>query len=68
MHARYGVWCEEHQSKSKNNRELINCMNAVEELVDTGRMEGVELFFLTDNHVVEAVYYWRNSSEKEILI
>ena len=29
-------------------------------------MEGVEIFFLNDNSVVEAVYYWGNYSNKEI--
>ena len=29
-------------------------------------MDGVELFFLTDNYVVEVVYYWGNSSENNI--
>ena len=38
----------------------------MEEEVEAGRMEGVELFFLTDNSVTEAVYYWGNSSYKEI--
>ena len=24
VHTRHGVWCEEHQTTSSNNRELIN--------------------------------------------
>ena len=59
VHARHGVWCEEHQSKYSNNRELRN-------LVEAGRIEGVELFFLTNNSVAETVYYWGNYSNKEI--
>ena len=31
VHARHGVWCEEHQSKSSNNRELMNMVEVVEE-------------------------------------
>ena len=61
MHAVYGVWCEERQSKSSNNRELINLME-----VEACRMEGMELFFLTDNSVAEAVYYWVNCSDKDV--
>ena len=30
------------------------------------RMEGVELLFLTDNFVAEAMYYRGNSSDKDI--
>ena len=52
VHTRHGVWCEEHHSKSSNNRELRNLMEVVDEEVEDGRMEGVELFFLTDNSVV----------------
>ena len=38
----------------------------MEEDVETGRMEGVELLFLTNNSVVEAVYYQGNSIDKDI--
>ena len=37
-----------------------------EEEVEYRRIEGAELFFLTDNPVAEAVYYWGNSSGKDI--
>ena len=51
VHARYGVGCEEHQSKYSNTRELGNMVEVVEEEVEDDRMEGVELFFLTENYV-----------------
>ena len=38
----------------------------VEEEVEDRSMEEVELFFLTNNSVSEAVYYQVNSSNKEI--
>ena len=41
-------------------------VEVTEEEVDAGRMEGVELFFLIDNYVAEAVYYRGNSSNKDI--
>ena len=41
-------------------------VEVVEKEVEACRMEGVELFFLTDNSVTEAVYYWGNSRDKEI--
>ena len=34
--------------------------------MESGSMEEVELFFLTENSVVEAVYYWGKSSNKDI--
>ena len=40
-------------------------VEVVEEEVGSGCMEWVELFFLTDNSVVEAVYCWVKSSDKE---
>ena len=66
LHARHDVWCEEYKSKSSNNRELRNLVEVVEEEVEDGRMEGVEVFFLTDKSVGEAVYYRGNSSDKEM--
>ena len=38
----------------------------MEEEVEDGRMEGVELLFLTDNFVVEAMYYRQKSRDKDI--
>ena len=29
VHTRHGVWCEEHHSKSSNNRELRNLVEVV---------------------------------------
>ena len=40
-------------------------MEAIEEEVEARSMEGVEIFFLTDNSVDKAVYYWENSRDKE---
>ena len=34
--------------------------------MESSRMEGLELLFLTDKYVAEAVYYWGNYSNKEI--
>ena len=46
--------------------ELRNLVEVVEEEVEAGRMEGVELLFLTKKSVVEAVYYQGKSSNKDI--
>ena len=41
-------------------------MEVVEEEMAAVRMEGVELLFLTENSLEEAVYYWVNSRNKDI--
>ena len=41
-------------------------VEVVQEGVEAGRMEGLELLFLTNNSVADAMYYWVNSSNKEI--
>ena len=41
-------------------------MEMVEEEVEAGRMEGAELFFLTNNAMAEDVYYRGKSSDKDI--
>ena len=41
-------------------------MEVVEEEVEAGRVEGVELFFITNNSVAEAVYYRVKSRDKDI--
>ena len=38
VHDRHGFWFEEHQSKSRNNRELINMVELVEEEGESGMM------------------------------
>ena len=57
VHARHGFWCEEHQSNSSKNRELRSMVKVVEEEVEAGRMEGVELLFMTDQSVTEQLVY-----------
>ena len=41
-------------------------MEVVEEEVNSGRIEGVELFFLTKHSMVGDVYYWGNSGNNEL--
>ena len=45
---------------------MRNLVEVVEEKVEAGSMEGVDIFFLTRNSVVEAMYYQGNSSNKDI--
>ena len=39
-------------------------VEVVEEEAEAGIMEGVEIFFLTDKYVVEAMYYWGNPATR----
>ena len=48
MHARHKVWCEEHNQKYSNHGDLRNLVEVVEEEVEAGRVEGLDIFFLTD--------------------
>ena len=66
VHDRHGVWCKENQHKYNNNRELRNMVGEVEEEVDYGSMDGIELLSLTENSVEKAIYYRGNSCNKEI--
>ena len=66
VHAIHGVWFEDHQLKYSISRELINLVEALEEEVKARRMKLLEILFMTDNSVAEAVYYWENSSDKNI--
>ena len=66
MHARHKVWCEEHNQKYSNHGDLRNLVEVVEEEVEAGRVEGLDIFFLTDKYVAEAMYYRVNSSDKDI--
>ena len=45
---------------------MRNLVEVVEEKVEARSMEGVDIFFLTRNYVVEAMYYQGNSSNKDI--
>ena len=48
------------------HRGLKNLVEVVEEDIEAGRIDGVELFFLTEKSVADAVYYQGNSSDKDI--
>ena len=41
-------------------------MKLVEKEVEAGRMEGVKILFITGRYMAETVYYWRDSSNKDI--
>ena len=50
----YEVWCEENQHKFSNNQELRNMVQVVNQDMESRRVDGVELFFLTDHSVADA--------------
>ena len=59
---RVGVWNKEGTDTSSNYRELRNCVETLEVMGMSGKLEGVELFFFTDNSVSESVSYRGNST------
>ena len=42
-------------------------MEMMEEELEVGTMEGLELFFMTDNYVAEAVYYQGNPATRRFI-
>ena len=59
---RVGVWNDEGKGTSSNYRELRNLTESLEDMGDRGNLEGVELFFFTDNSVSESVAFKANST------
>ena len=53
----HGFWRKEHKFKLSNNWELKNLVEVVEEEVNVGRMDVVDIFFLTYNGFYGTVSY-----------
>ena len=57
-----GVWNKEGTDTSSNYCDFRNCVETLEVMGMSGKLEGVELFFFTDNSVSESVSYRGNST------
>ena len=64
---RHGLWGRDMNNRSSNYRELRNLVEAIEEGVSDGSLEGCELFLFTDNTVAEAAFYKGNTSSSKVL-
>ena len=59
---RYGQWTTAVSEASSNYRELSNLLDTVEKYHQEGKLEGAEIFLLTDNLVAENAFYKGTSS------
>jgi hypothetical protein len=66
IHFRYGHWCDAVSEASSNYRELLNLVESLEAQVESGRVQGAEVFLFTDNSTAEAVFFKGNSSSRPL--
>jgi hypothetical protein len=66
IHYRYGHWCDAVSEASSNYRELLNLVESLEAQVESGRVQGAEVFLFTDNSTAEAVFFKGNSSSRSL--
>ena len=57
----HGDWGPADRKKPSNTKEYRNLVNAVEDALKRGLMEGCEVFMFTYNMVTEGAYYKGNS-------
>lgn len=63
---RFGLWGKDMDNASSNLREATNDVQSLETMGQQGLLDGVEVFFFTDNSTAEAVFY-KGSSKNELL-
>ena len=61
---RWGVWSYSSSKESSNYRELSNLVDTLLEMSLKGVLNGVEVFFFTDNATAEAAFFNGTSSSK----
>lgn len=67
IHAEFGQWSRELESKHSNYKELKNLVIAVENAYAKGLLVDCELFLFTDNFVAECGYYNGGSNRSKDL-
>lgn len=63
---RVGVWGSDMDDSSSNFRELKNVVESIEKEARDNGLNGVELFFFTDNSTSERSFYKGSSSSREL--
>ena len=66
VHWKGGQWIRSISEETSNYRELRNLVDALEEAVTSGVIDGSELFMFTDNSVAERAYF-RGTSQSRLL-
>ena len=64
VHWKGGQWIGSISEETSNYRELRNLVDALEEAVPSGVIDGPELFMFTDNSVAERAYFRGTSSSR----
>ena len=60
----HGTWNKDGKDKSSNFRELANLVLRLEKDAEEGKLDGVEMFFFTDNSTTESAFPNGTSSSK----
>lgn len=63
---RFGVWGSDEQTESSNFRELNNLVEALEIRLSSNKLNGWEIFLLTDNSTAEAAFHKGSSSSRKL--
>ena len=63
---RFGTWGKDKDDESSNLRELANLADSLAAMAEEGTLEGVEVFFFTDNTTAEGAFF-NGSSKAESL-
>lgn len=63
---RYGIWGTDTRDESSNYRELENLAEALEAEAALNKLQGYEIFLLTDNSTSELAFFKGTSSSKKL--
>ncbi len=63
---RYGVWGDDMLDSSSNYRELTNLVESLELMSRENSLDGMEIFFFTDNSTAERAFFKGNSSSEKL--
>jgi hypothetical protein len=68
VHWEGGQWVRTISQETSNYRELRNLVDALEEKVKTGVIDGSEIFMFSDKSVTERAYFRGTSSSKQLFL
>ena len=63
---RYGLWGSDTQEESSNYRELENLAETLEAEAEENKLQGFEIFLLTDNSTAELAFFKGTSSSQKL--
>ena len=63
---RFGVWGSDKDEASSNRRELTNVVESLEQMGKEDNLQGMEIFFFTDNSTAERAFFKGSSTSAEL--